>query len=339
MKYYIVSSAQALGTDDPHLTEVGRKQAVRLGDYVKYLGYQGKIYTHSCNSAMETAQIIAKITGLDIADWEKEMDTLELTEDTLFVGDALRADKLIQRLNFRKYKPNTPDCSFTVLDTEGQTEPRCKDVAHLPSAMISMGEEMLIERKRNRVQEFMKVGVQVPEEILTTKSLKLLHIGDTHSEAYPFYDDLIGKVKPDIIIHTGDFVDEVKVGRMINTEEEYEAGLKKITEILKKSGAKKIFVTSGNNDLPDMIRLYMPFAQYIAPNSVINIAGVQCALGHECYNTTAEAQWSFYGHGLTGETWSRDKNTDLNSTCRFNVTWGPKVFLLPDMKMFCFKEP
>ena len=47
MKYYIVSSAQALGENDPHLTELGKKQAGRLADYIKYLGYAGKIYTYS----------------------------------------------------------------------------------------------------------------------------------------------------------------------------------------------------------------------------------------------------------------------------------------------------
>lgn len=339
MKYYIVSSAQALGADDPHLTELGQKQAARLGDYIKFLGYNGKVYTDNSIRALETAKIIGGIAGLVLVEWKPGMNFAALTEDTLFVGNPQRADELIQQLNFRKYKPSTPDCSFTVLDTEGKLEPRCKDVAHLPSAMISVGEEMLIERKRKRVCEFMVNGVQVPEEISTTKSLRLLHIGDTHSEAYPFYKDLIAKVKPDVIFHTGDFVDEVKVGRMINTEEEYEYGLAQIAEILKNSGAKEIYVTPGNNDLPDMIRRYMPFARYIEANSVVEVAGIRCALGHECYNTTAEAQWSFYGHGLTGETWSQDKNTDLNGVCRFNVSWGPKVFLLPDMKMFSFKEP
>ncbi len=339
MKYYVVSSAQALGSQDPHLTELGRKQATRLGDYIKHIGYQGNIYTNSCNSAMETAQIIADIAGLEISDWTPEMDRAEWAEDVLFVGDAQRADKLIQSLNFRKYKSNTPDCSFSVLDTEGKLEPRCKDTAHIPNAMISIGEEMVIERKRSRVRAFMETGVTVPEEITQTKSLKLLHIGDTHSEAYCYYADLIRKVRPDIILHTGDFVDEVKVGRMINTEEEYEAGLKVIAEILKNSGAKKIIVTSGNNDLPDMIRRYMPFAQYVQPNSVVEIEGISCAIGHECFNTTADARWSFYGHGLTGETWSPDKNGDLTDTCRFNVTWGQTLILLPELEKFNFREP
>lgn len=339
MKYYIVSSAQALGEGNPHLTELGRKQAARLGDYIKYLEYNGKIYTHSCNSALETAEIISEITGLEITDWCAEMDTENLPNDTLFVGDAQRADALIQKLNFRKYKSSTPDCSFTLLDTEGKLEPRCKDVAHLPSAMVSMGEELLIEKKRKRVREYMLNGVEVPDEILTSKSIKLLHISDTHSESYCFYEELIAKVKPDIIIHTGDFVDEVKVGRMINTEQEYEEGLARITEILKNSGAKQIYITSGNNDLPDMIQRYMPFAEYVQPNSVVNICGIQCAIGHECYNTTAEAQWSFYGHGLTGETWSADMNVDLDGVCRFNICWGTKVFLLQDRKVFNFHAP
>ena len=339
MKYYIISSAQALGSDNPSLTELGCKQAARLGNYIKHLDYKGKIYTYNCKSAMETAPIIADIADLEIADWKPELDEVTPAEDILFVGNAQRADKLIKRLNFRKYSSVTPDCSFTVLDTTGKLEPRCKDTAHLSNAMISIGEEMLIERKRQRVCKYMEKGVEIPVEIASSTSLKLLHIGDTHSLAYPFYEDLIQKLKPDIIIHTGDFVDEVKVGRMINTEEEYEEGLVQITEILRNSGAKKIYITSGNNDLPDMIRAYMPFAQYVEPNSVIEIEGISCALGHECFNTTAKAQWSFYGHGLTGETWSDDKNTDLNAECRFNATWGNKVILIPDMKIFNFKEP
>ena len=339
MKYYIASSAQALGAGDPHLTELGRKQAARLGDYIKYLGYQGDIYADSSLRAMETAQIIADIANISIVNWDQDMETAGLQADTLFVGSAERADGLIQTLNMRKYGKITPDCSLTVYDTEGILEQRCKDTAHLPNAMISVGEEMRIEKKRARVRAYMAHGVELPKEIAESTSFKLLHIGDTHSEAYPFYEDLIQKVKPNVIVHTGDFVDEVKAGRMINTEEEYETGLIKLARILKESGADKIYINPGNNDIPALMKKHLDFAEYVEPNSQIEICGITCTVGHECYLTTKESQWSFYGHGLTGETWSPDKNSDLNSICRFNVTWGAKVFLLPDMKMFNFREP
>ena len=61
----------------------------------------------------------------------------------------------------------------------------------------------------------------------------------------------------------------------INTEKEYEDGLKTIMQTLRNSGAEENYITVGNNDLPDLIRSYMPFAMYIAPNSTIDIAGIR----------------------------------------------------------------
>ena len=321
------------------MTELGCMQARRLGAYIQYLNYTGAIYTDASKAAMQTAEIIANLSGATIAPLEPDMDILRLREDSVIVANSARVDEMVRLLRMPKYNPTTPDCSLTVFDTLDASQARCKDTAHLPSAMISIGSQMKIEEKRRRVSEAMKQGVSVPKEITESKACKLLHIGDTHSEAYPFYEELIQKVRPDIIIHTGDFVDEVKVGRMINTEEEYSTGLRKIAEILRNSGAAAIYAVPGNNDIPELIKEYLPFAQYVEPNSQITICDITCTLGHECYNTTKESQWSFYGHGLSGETWKPEMNTDLNRICRFNVTWGPKVFLLPEKRMFSFREP
>jgi len=131
-------------------------------------------------------------------------------------------------------------------------------------------------------------------------------------------------------------VDQVKVGRAVGVREDYTQGVRELARILKESGAEKICMVPGNNDLPEVMKAELPFAEYLEPNSVIDIGGISCTLGHEWFNTTAPAQWSFYGHGLTGETWTPDKNDLENGICRFNVSWGANLILLPERKLHRF---
>lgn len=348
MRYYIVKNAQALGQGDPGLTDLGRIQAARLGDYMQHLGFSGKIYASPRARTMETARIIGSKTGSKVIPWEPlitpeglqpALESLGLQEDTLFLCHRSTAQALIDIVNVPKKNGELYDCAFSMVNTADRTEFRYKDVAHLPNAMISDGAWMLIDQQRKRVEKRMAQGIHIPEELENASSLRLLHIGDTESVAYPYYAELIRRVRPDIIIHTGDAVDEVKAGRMINTEEEYEAGLRVLADILKNSGAKEIYIVPGNNDIPELLKKHLPFAKYTQPDTQITVAGITCTLGHAWFEATKESRWSFYGHGLTGEVWRPEMNADLQNTCRFNVIWGPTVLLPEEQKQFHFDAP
>ena len=189
------------------------------------------------------------------------------------------------------------------------------------------------------VADFIENEYSLPEEIRTTESTKILHIGDTHSFTYPYYKKLIDDVKPDILIHTGDFVDEVKVGRMFNVQDEYEDGVKRMAEMIKNSTAKEVYIVGGNNDVIPIIAKHLPDAKIVEPDSVVNICGVECNLGHGHFQATKGTEWSFYGHGLSGEEWSPDKNDTAEGICRCNVIWGSSVILMPERKNFVFKRP
>ena len=126
------------------------------------------------------------------------------------------------------------------------------------------------------------------------------------------------------------------MGRCLDLEEEYTQTVDKLAQILKNSGAEKIYLVPGNNDVPEILEKLMPFAQLVKPNSVVDIEGISCTLGHACTETNAPAQWSFYGHGLTGETWKPEMNNLQEGICRFNVIKGISVILLPQRKQFRF---
>ena len=159
--------------------------------------------------------------------------------------------------------------------------------------------------------------IELPKEIFNLHSQCVLHMGDTHSRDYAYYNKLVEKLKPDVIIHTGDMADEVKVGRIQGTRNEYVSKIKLLLEVLRESGARVIIVP-GNNDLPDVIRRLLPAAEMYPINSVVEIDGVECRVGHQVTRMTYDKKWSFYGHGFTGEEWDYSKN-DSEKECRFNA--------------------
>ncbi len=174
--------------------------------------------------------------------------------------------------------------------------------------------------------------ITLPEWLGKTEGKTILHIGDTECYRYPFYRKLVKEVKPDIIIHTGDMADEVKVGRMSETKEEYLYKNGFMRDILVSSGAELIIVP-GNNDLPEEIKRLIPTASVLKVNGIAELDGVECRVGHQVMKMTFDKKWSFYGHGFTGETWNFDDN-DPTKECRFNACLGAFVVSFKDGKFF-----
>ena len=52
---------------DPHLTDLGRRQAEKLGQALEEMGFAGVIYSSPYFRTMETAQAVAELTGTSIA--------------------------------------------------------------------------------------------------------------------------------------------------------------------------------------------------------------------------------------------------------------------------------
>ena len=65
--------------------------------------------------------------------------------------------------------------------------------------------------------------VHLPEELKQTDEIILLHISDTPESIYPYLFKLIDNLAPDLIIHTGDLVDNFKLEEI----KEVEKNLKK----------------------------------------------------------------------------------------------------------------
>ena len=265
---------------------------------------------------------------------EKYPDT-----ELLFVGHGASVGAMFRLLKVprpRNYVvPFSFNCSLSMVDTADPTvEPFGYSTDHIPYQQTTSN---FLSREEFDLEYFAKewpYDIVMPEGAAALKGSKLLHIGDTHSAYYPYYRKLIEVTKPDIIIHTGDFADETKVGRIPEDRYEYTVKLKCIAEMLNNSGARLI-VVPGNNDLPDELQNLMPAAEIYPTNTLLNIGGVEIRIGHQSYMVDSDKDWAFYGHGFTWDKWDYSKNA-FGGPCRFNAFKCSTLCSLSEGKFYCF---
>lgn len=181
-------------------------------------------------------------------------------------------------------------------------------------------------------------SIELPEELWGEKTFKLLHIGDTHSVTYPYYKQFIKMVKPDIIVHTGDTADEVKVGAKPETKPEYLEKIQKLLDILKTANCK-IYWIPGNNDLPEEIARRAPFIEIVQPDTVMNIQGVDICVTHSGDQITKNAQIYLYGHGRRAANGTIERGMAGKDALCLNVMWNIYVVTLPELKIYEFERP
>lgn len=280
--------------------------------------------------------------------WESVAETLEMVcervwrgylqmcekfddEELLFVGHGASAGCLVDMLDIKTTRRSRLyNCSLTAVDPHNPDFKAYKfDTSHMPYEMTTSN---FVYREKHDEEHFAKPYERdiVLPDLTDFNGERILHIGDTYSDNYPYYRALIERVKPDIIIHTGDMADEVKVGRIPGTRYEYLSKIRVLLDIMKDSGARLIIVP-GNNDLPDEIAKIAPEAEIYPWNTEITLSGVPCRIGHSVRRMDFDRAYSFYGHGLTGETWSYEQNENSEQR-RFNVIWGSFVYDLANGK-------
>ena len=261
--------------------------------------------------------------------------------DLLLVGHSASARSMLNwyKIPQPAYGPQTVyNCSLSFIDRSG---PKVK-YAYADTSY--MGYENATSNFMHRQQEDEAYFAEdwphelsLPEGIREIQGLKILHLGDTNSRFYPCYRKLIEEVKPDIILHTGDMADEVKAGRIPGTRYEYVTKIKWLLDAMNASGARLIIVP-GSNDLPDEIRKLSPKAELYPVNTVLTLDGIECRVGHQVSFMTFDKDWSFYGHGLTGDCW-RPENNVPGKPCRFDSSFGSFVYCLSEGKFFHIATP
>ena len=269
----------------------------------------------------------------------RELEERFPNEELLMVGHGASSWALLHSYGIeadgRKLLFN---CSFSMIDPQNESvHPVYCDTSHMPYEKTASNFLFREQFDADYFAAAYEDEITLPDGVASIEGMKILHIGDTHSERYPYYKKLIELVKPDVILHTGDMADEVKVGRIPGTQYEYLSKIKVLTQMLKDSGARLI-VVPGNNDLPEEIAQLLPTAEIYPENTILTLDGVECRIGHKVHEMTFDKVWSFYGHGPTGDNWRLEDN-EVGCPCRFNAFWGSYVYCLSEGKFFHLPLP
>ena len=180
--------------------------------------------------------------------------------------------------------------------------------------------------KMKRIADFFR-PIRLPERVLNRNEEKILHIGDIPEWGYPYIKRMIRAIKPDVLVHTGDLVDNFKAGRLEEHIPKYKKRVPGIIRFMEKH-AKEVYIVPGNNDIPDYVQSLVTKSKVIPANTVVEIKGISCLLCHWVAKIDGEAEFYLYGHGPTGDEHSFHKPEDGKIYC--NAFFAPTVIFPKD---------
>ena len=146
--------------------------------------------------------------------------------------------------------------------------------------------------------------VPLDEAMRFKRGACLLHISDSPSHFYPELKRMIEVLKPDYIVHTGDLVDNVKLGLRRSLVQRYERELMMLLKTLNQSEVKRVLITLGNHDDLGIIEKYAGRIEVYEEGGQSNFDGVEVAFTHYAADIKRrfgyeDAKFCLYGHDMS----------------------------------------
>lgn len=171
----------------------------------------------------------------------------------------------------------------------------------------------------------------VPEEMLASQRPRILHVSDTPGNLYPFLFRLIQKLQPDYLIHTGDFLDEIKLENRPGQLSEYQPRLKKLFQQLEAQPIGQIYLVPGNHDDLNAVAASVERSTVLPEKSWIEIEQTYFFVSHHYEDVAVEADFYLFGHSLTPDAAHSDSAVLLNGIPAIHLISLPakRVYALP----------
>lgn len=238
--------------------------------------------------------------------------------DVLLVAHAATAVALRHLFNIEKENQGFHwNCHLSLLYSTDGEKYAC-DVQHLPENALTGNSLNYLENK-SKFDQAMKDAKCF---LQSNEGTRVLHISDTHSANYGYYQKLFEELSPDVIIHTGDLADELKAGRIESMWPYWKEAAAEIIKMMERTPARVIIVP-GNNDIEETLSGLVQRAEIMPRNTVLTLGGKTFQLCHELnrLDESIGADFCLYGHGLTGETRTPEDN-ERNGKRYYNASWG-----------------
>lgn len=152
---------------------------------------------------------------------------------------------------------------------------------------------------------------KIPKRVFKFK-YKIMHISDTPSMTFSFIKRLIRIIEPDVIIHTGDCVDEVKLEIHPELSHIYDHKLQELMLVLNQAQVP-YYIILGNHDLIESLETYKNNLGHIGNRFDLNFKNIHCILSHYYENVSdPSVNMCFFGHDFTKDSISEKSRTLLN---------------------------
>lgn len=175
--------------------------------------------------------------------------------------------------------------------------------------------------------------VVIPEELRRRRGSLLLHVSDTPSAFYRCLGRIILTIDPSCIIHTGDFVDEIKLERKAGDLDLYRQRVRGLLAILRGERAREIILVTGNHDAPDIVMSEAGGCTVLESGGTATVCGRRANVGHSLADLPESfCRLNFYGHDTTVP-------PQRNDRLYFNGVLSMNCIGLSDDKMFFLRYP
>ncbi len=165
----------------------------------------------------------------------------------------------------------------------------------------------------------MRIG-RIVKELKNTRGEIIVHISDTPSMVISYVVKLVNRLGARYLIHTGDFVDEMKSSHPLYSSKGYSKKLENLIRKLTLSSAEYIYMIPGNHDEVEFISGFSEKIKIIPEGTVIEIDNLVISTAHKYENLKIVNQDEkrviyMYGHNC----YSVDSMNYLNGYCSINV--------------------
>lgn len=157
----------------------------------------------------------------------------------------------------------------------------------------------------------------ISEELLNNlKGPILLHISDTPDDIYNYIFRLINILKPQFVIHTGDLVDNIKLGNNKNLLNSYQKSVEKLIEGLEENEYSKIYYALGNHDDYDTVS-HLTKRGVILQDDPFTINDFSFIVSH--YHKEYPVEFNLYGHSFEPAHYKQNETIGLNGVLNINI--------------------
>jgi len=142
----------------------------------------------------------------------------------------------------------------------------------------------------------------VPSGLLYSREEKILHISDTPTTLYPAIKYLLETLKPDVLVHTGDLADDIKLEIDPGYMDAYGRAVIPFLRMMEDSPAGEIYVVPGNHDSPEVIDRNTRRTRLVTEGDVLLVKGMSLGMAHTPARLPETAGFRLYGHNFSGGT-------------------------------------